>query len=552
MKRISIALLIVLYCLMSSQAQDAMNMYLVGEWDDDNLPLRAGGAYSDIWGYTAPDGSEYAILGSIDKIHFINVTDPANPQVVTEVTGGFSSIWRDFKTYSHYAYAVADEGSEGLRVYDLQNLPNFASQIFSSFAWFNRAHNIFVEESQGRLYVVGANTQNSGVLVFDIATNPASPTLLAGVNLPGGYVHDLYARGNTVYCSHGSAGLYIYDWTNASSPTLLGTLTSYPEEGYNHSSWLTDDGDYLVFCDETKDKGVKIMDVSDPTDLEVPSNQVFRSELLAPSFTNSIAHNPFIVGDHVYISYYHDGIQVFDISDPSDVTRIAYYDTYPENNNYNSYYGAWGVYPFFASGNIIASDILHGLQILRVGSAPLPAELGNWTGKAFADHILLEWETFSETNTAQFIIEKSLDGKIFVEIEQQPAAGFSTATRQYQARDPEPVAGTQYYRLQTLDLDGSKRYAPVISVDFTGQAPPQVEIFPTLAKRTDQIHIQFSSNTLSAPAQIRLFAANGTQVALQTTIDDTSISLADQPAGSYWLQVIIGKEVFQKHILLYD
>src|SRR5690606_27722698 len=82
---------------------------------------------------------------------------------------------------------------------------------------------------------------------------------------------------------------------------------------------------------------------------------LFKSQLLENN-PNSIAHNPFIKGDLCFIAYYHDGVQVFDISDPENIVRIAYYDTY-SNTNYDGYEGCWGVYPFLESGNIIASDI---------------------------------------------------------------------------------------------------------------------------------------------------------------------------------------------------
>ena len=75
---------------------------------------------------------------------------------------------------------------------------------------------------------------------------------------------------------------------------------------------------------------------------------------------------PFIIGTEAIISYYHDGMQIFDISNPSNVTQKAFYDTYPDNavNNHAGFEGDWGVYPFYPSENIIASDITYGLFVL--------------------------------------------------------------------------------------------------------------------------------------------------------------------------------------------
>src|SRR5690606_38295279 len=67
---------------------------------------------------------------------------------------------------------------------------------------------------------------------------------------------------------------------------------------------------------------------------------------------------------YIVISYYHDGVQVYDISDPRNPVRAGFYDTYPENTNFSGFQGCWGVYPYLPSGNIIASDITHGLFVL--------------------------------------------------------------------------------------------------------------------------------------------------------------------------------------------
>jgi hypothetical protein len=64
------------------------------------------------------------------------------------------------------------------------------------------------------------------------------------------------------------------------------------------------------------------------------------------------------------VSYYHDGVQVYDISDPMNPVNIAYYDTYTQHTNYNGYQGCWGVYPFLPSGIILASDFENGLFVL--------------------------------------------------------------------------------------------------------------------------------------------------------------------------------------------
>ncbi|MCB9275972.1 MAG: choice-of-anchor B family protein [Lewinellaceae bacterium] len=374
------AVLSIFTCAAAQEIQ--LNMSLLGRWDAEGLPTAGAIKYNDIWGYTDCSGREYAIMGSARNVHFLDVSVPSNPVEVGRFEGSVNSIWRDMKTYGHYAYAVADQGSDGLMVFDLSGLPDTVVKVGQYTEHFLTSHNIFIDVAQGRLYIVGSNSRSNGVIVMDLRSNPAEPQLLASIPLPGGYVHDIYVRDNIAYCSHGNQGLGVYGLTDPNNLINLGSLTSYPEQGYNHSSWLVEDGSKLVFADETHGRSLKLADVSNPAEITILD--LFKSGLLAPAATNSIAHNPFVRGHYAIVSYYHDGVQVFDLSNPGDVQRVAYYDTYPENQNYNGYEGCWGVYPFLPSGNIIASDITHGLFVLSADSIefePPPALDASFTAE---------------------------------------------------------------------------------------------------------------------------------------------------------------------------
>ena len=69
----------------------------------------------------------------------------------------------------------------------------------------------------------------------------------------------------------------------------------------------------------------------------------------------------------LYLSYYYDGLRVFDISDPSNPVQTLMFDTY-QPNNHNSYKGAWGVYPYLNSGNVLVSDMQSGLYIIELNT----------------------------------------------------------------------------------------------------------------------------------------------------------------------------------------
>ena len=46
------------------------------------------------------------------------------------------------------------------------------------------------------------------------------------------------------------------------------------------------------------------------------------------------------------------------------MTEAGFFDTYPANDD-TAFNGVWNVYPYFASGNILVSDIEGGLFIIK-------------------------------------------------------------------------------------------------------------------------------------------------------------------------------------------
>ena len=95
------------------------------------------------------------------------------------------------------------------------------------------------------------------------------------------------------------------------------------------------------------------------------SNVQFLDEWMPDGGEDWSAHNVFVLGERLYISYYVYGLQVLDISDPSNLNLAAYYDTFDMETE-SIYNGAWGVYPFFGSDNVIISDRRTGLYVVDI------------------------------------------------------------------------------------------------------------------------------------------------------------------------------------------
>ena len=353
-------------------------MSLLANWNG-NTTSHSGILYNDCWGYVDGKGNEYAIIGSPEKIHFIDITDPSIPILKNEFVGGSASLWRDMKTYDCYTYAVADEGLEGLLIFDMSALPDGAiTKVLQDNSTFRKAHNIYVDAPNARLYIIGSDTRNNGLIVYDLSKDPANPVLLASVSLPGGYIHDLIVKDHIAYCSSGFEGLYIYDFEDPADPIYKASISS---NGYNHSCWLTEDGTKLIYAEEIPiGLPMRMIDLAGIEEDDLEEISSFQDPLIT---TNSKVtyHNPYIIDQYAVVSSYEDGVVIFDISNPEAPTRVAYYDTF-DNTTYTGYNGCWGVYPYFPSGNIIASDGISGLFILST-SLTLTSDCNNGQLDAF-------------------------------------------------------------------------------------------------------------------------------------------------------------------------
>jgi choice-of-anchor B domain-containing protein len=315
-----------------------------------NVPLLAhinpypAMGYNECWGYTAPDGREYAFLGVRNGTSIIDITNTDNIYEIVFIPSA-ASTWKDIKTYQHYAYIVT-ESSGGMQVVDLSNLPQSA-EVVATYQGFSTSHNIYIDEANGILYAEGSGTDPVRALSLSFPLEPVELSTF------GVECHDIYARDNLAYVSEGNHGTFsIFNLENNSSPQLLQRFP-IPAAGYVHNAWLSDDSNYLMTTEETQGKTIKMWDISD-------RNNIFMTDdYLGP---DGLAHNTHIKGDYAYVSHYGDGLEIVDISDKYNLTRAGWYDTYPGSGG--GFVGSWGAYPFFESGKILISDMSTGLYVV--------------------------------------------------------------------------------------------------------------------------------------------------------------------------------------------
>jgi choice-of-anchor B domain-containing protein len=325
-------------------AQGSSNVPLLGHLDQ-----YPSADYNDCWGYTAPDGKEYALLGVETGTSIVDINNPPNLVEVAFIPSQ-TSIWKDIKTLGHYAYTVNETGG-GLQIIDLSDLPNSATLV-KSWLGFGTSHNIFIDESTSLLYAEGNSSEP--VRIISLA-DPENPVMMSSFGIE---CHDIFVQDNVAYVSEGYSGSYgIYDVSTPQTPSLLARI-QVPVAGYAHNAWATANSNFLMTTEETSGKTIKLWDISNLGNISITD------EILAP---DGLAHNAHIKGHYAYVSHYGDGLRIYDISDPYNISEVGYYDTYPGVGG--GYVGAWGAFPFFNSGKILISDIETGLYVVHFAGA---------------------------------------------------------------------------------------------------------------------------------------------------------------------------------------
>ena len=302
--------------------------------------------------------------GNGGGVHIVDLTDPTKPQLLGIVN--------------------SENGNGHNSVHEMVVWDNFLIENFNSFS-------------------------NKILKVINIS-NPANPVFVRDINPTEiNWVHAMHIRGNRLFTSGwGSSSnrgrTEIYDITNitAQAPRLLGFIedpTSISSGNNMHSSWSSEDGNYLYSCRETNDGNgdVRVYDIRNPAQPLI----VNRISMQSLGINAVTPHNPVVMGNFLYVAWYQAGLQIFDISSPANPKRVGQYDTFQpayletdkpdklndepwdfvcgltdnlESSLPTSYDGNWAVYPFLGQDKILVGDLAAGLLIVDASKITAPAK----------------------------------------------------------------------------------------------------------------------------------------------------------------------------------
>ncbi len=182
---------------------------------------------------------------------------------------------------------------------------------------------------------------------------------------------------------------------------------------------------------------------------------------------------------------------------------------------------------------------------------PLPVELLLFDVRLADKTVEIIWETLSELNISHFEVQRSLDGIDFETIlSSDPKGGYNTGAS-YNEIDLSPKNGRTYYRLKTIDLDGSIEYSVARVIYLDGMSnESDVVLFPNPIRSGNKINI--SSSGESSFARAILFGSKGSKTNLMISTGDGSLLIPpDLPPGVYILELISDHRIHRENLVVH-
>jgi len=199
-----------------------------------------------------------------------------------------------------------------------------------------------------------------------------------------------------------------------------------------------------------------------------------------------------------------------------------------------------------SDNTIVAATHGRGLWSTTVPTL-LPVKLINFEGHLLNNLITLDWQTGSENNSKNFIVEKSIDGKNFYSIGSINAVGNITSQKDYSLIDNK-VSDINYYRLKIVNLDGSFVYSNIILVK---KATAQQFVWVITNPFKDYIDIRFAR--AAKISKLQLITMDGkviTEKLLQNATGQQRWQLSNHLRnGTYVLRIVSDGIVFTNKVV---
>jgi PKD repeat protein len=185
----------------------------------------------------------------------------------------------------------------------------------------------------------------------------------------------------------------------------------------------------------------------------------------------------------------------------------------------------------------------------------LPTLLTSFDGHYSNGKNQLNWQTETEVNTDQFIVERSINGSNYTEIGQVRARGLTgTRFNNYQLTDELLNAQTVnrfFYRLKIVDRDGAYKYSKLVITNRPTGGDVHLIVYPNPVSRNTTLQIAKVNNNMSL---IEVYNSMGQRVyakRMTASLYNESVEVpANWSPGIYMVRVTDSKETWSRAVLI--
>jgi hypothetical protein len=165
--------------------------------------------------------------------------------------------------------------------------------------------------------------------------------------------------------------------------------------------------------------------------------------------------------------------------------------------------------------------------------APLPVLFTGFSVTKERNGVRLNWSTASETNNSGFMVQRSVSGGAWIDLEFVAGNGNSFGPSNYNYLDQRPAKGQNYYRLKQIDIDNNSKFSEVRVINYIDKGG--VTIYPVPS--SDRIVIDMSDESLLNKNANLINSAGAVVMQFRITKLQEQVSIANLKPGQYILQL---------------
>ncbi|MCW3093128.1 MAG: type sorting protein [Ferruginibacter sp.] len=163
---------------------------------------------------------------------------------------------------------------------------------------------------------------------------------------------------------------------------------------------------------------------------------------------------------------------------------------------------------FSVNTDAASADVNRFRIIFRANLVPttLPVTFTSLEGFQQNNKISIGWKAENEINVLKYEVEHSTTGIDFTKVNSIDVSKTNNAYNSYSWVDDKPAGGNNFYRIKSVDRDGSQKFSIIIKV-ASAKSDGSITIYPNPI-RGNTINLQFT-NQPTGVYQVRLMNNNG-------------------------------------------